>query len=107
MPRWSGGRMALLGDAAFAVSLIAGKGATLALAGAVVLADALADNPGAIEAAFATYEARLRPWSSRRSGRRGATPACSLPPTASSCSRAMPSCASPRGRSSLRSSGGS
>jgi 2-polyprenyl-6-methoxyphenol hydroxylase-like FAD-dependent oxidoreductase len=34
----------LLGDAAFAVSLIAGKGATLAMAGAVVLADALADH---------------------------------------------------------------
>jgi 2-polyprenyl-6-methoxyphenol hydroxylase-like FAD-dependent oxidoreductase len=62
MPRWSAGRVALLGDAAFAVSLIAGKGATLALAGAVLLADALAEQPGRPQAAFAAYEARLRPW---------------------------------------------
>ena len=51
----------LLGDAACAVSLIAGNGATLALAGAAVLADALADRPGAIDEAPAAYEARLRP----------------------------------------------
>ena len=62
MPRWSTGRVALLGDAASAASLIAGKGATLALAGAVVLADALADHAGGIEDACARYEARLRPW---------------------------------------------
>jgi 2-polyprenyl-6-methoxyphenol hydroxylase-like FAD-dependent oxidoreductase len=62
MPRWSAGRVALLGDAASAVSLIAGKGATLALAGAVVLADALAEHPAGPEAAFAAYDARLRPW---------------------------------------------
>ena len=62
MPRWSEGRIVLLGDAAFAVSLFAGKGATLAMAGAVVLADALADGPDEIDAALAAYEARLRPW---------------------------------------------
>lgn len=62
MPRWRDGRAVLLGDAAFAVSLIAGKGATLALAGAVVLADALADRPFGVAEASAAYEARLRPW---------------------------------------------
>jgi 2-polyprenyl-6-methoxyphenol hydroxylase-like FAD-dependent oxidoreductase len=74
MPRWSQGRVVLLGDAAFAVSLIAGKGATLALAGAVVLADALADRPGAIDEALAAYEARLRPWveAAQRMARRNA-----------------------------------
>ncbi len=61
VPRWSAGRIALLGDAASAVSLIAGKGATLAMAGAVVLADALAEYRGGPKAAFAAYEARLRP----------------------------------------------
>ena len=65
-PEWLGFGQALarvlLGDAAFAVSLIAGKGATLALAGAVVLADALADRPGATHEALAAYEGRLRPW---------------------------------------------
>jgi 2-polyprenyl-6-methoxyphenol hydroxylase-like FAD-dependent oxidoreductase len=62
MPRWSAERIVLLGDAAFAVSLIAGKGATLAMAGAVVLADALAGRPGGIDNACARYEARLRLW---------------------------------------------
>ena len=49
----------LLGDAPSAVPLIAGKDATLALAGVVVLGRAVS---GAPEAAFAAYEARLRPW---------------------------------------------
>ena len=62
MPRWADGRIALLGDAGYAVSLFAGKGATLAMAGAVVLADALADGPDGVDAALAAYEARLRPW---------------------------------------------
>ena len=74
MPRWRDGRAVLLGDAAFAVSLIPGKGATLALAGAVVLADALADRPGATDEALAAYEARLRPWAeaAQRTARRNA-----------------------------------
>jgi 2-polyprenyl-6-methoxyphenol hydroxylase-like FAD-dependent oxidoreductase len=62
MPHWSDGRIVLLGDAAFAVSLFAGRGATLAMAGAFVLADALADGPDEIDTALAAYEARLRPW---------------------------------------------
>jgi 2-polyprenyl-6-methoxyphenol hydroxylase-like FAD-dependent oxidoreductase len=32
------------------------------MAGAFVLADALADRPDEIDTALATYEARLRPW---------------------------------------------
>ncbi len=74
MPRWSDGRAVLLGDAASAVSLIAGKGATLAMAGAVVLADALTDRPCVIEEALAAYEARLRPWAeeAQRTARRNA-----------------------------------
>ena len=74
MPRWRDRRVVLLGDAAFAVSLIAGQGATLALAGAVVLADALADRPGATDEALAAYEARLRPWAeaAQRMARRNA-----------------------------------
>ncbi|MFC7540739.1 FAD-dependent monooxygenase [Siccirubricoccus deserti] len=62
MPCWSSGRVVLLGDAAYAVSLIAGQGATLAMAGAVLLADALADGPEGTEAACTAYEERLRPW---------------------------------------------
>jgi 2-polyprenyl-6-methoxyphenol hydroxylase-like FAD-dependent oxidoreductase len=62
MPSWSSGRVVLLGDAAYAVSLIAGQGATLAMAGAVVLANALADGHEGSEVACAAYETRLRPW---------------------------------------------
>lgn len=62
MPSWSSGRVVLLGDAAYAVSLIAGQGATLAMAGAVVLANALADGHEGTEVACAAYETRLRPW---------------------------------------------
>jgi 2-polyprenyl-6-methoxyphenol hydroxylase-like FAD-dependent oxidoreductase len=60
-PRWAQGRVVLVGDAAYAVSLVAGKGATLAMGGAVKLADALAESPRDPAAAFALYEARLRP----------------------------------------------
>jgi 2-polyprenyl-6-methoxyphenol hydroxylase-like FAD-dependent oxidoreductase len=60
MPRWRAERTVLVGDAAHAVSLVAGKGATLAMAGGCLLADALADLPGA-EGAAARYEAWIRP----------------------------------------------
>jgi 2-polyprenyl-6-methoxyphenol hydroxylase-like FAD-dependent oxidoreductase len=60
-PHWALGRAVLVGDAGYAVSLIAGKGATLAMGGAVKLADALADTPRDPAAAFALYEARMRP----------------------------------------------
>ena len=42
MPAWSKGRVTLLGDAAYAVSLLAGQGASLAVAGGYVLAEHLA-----------------------------------------------------------------
>ena len=62
-PHWGDGRAVLFGDAAFAVFLFAGRGATLAMAGAVVLADALENQAGGrSEDTFAAYEARLRPW---------------------------------------------
>jgi 2-polyprenyl-6-methoxyphenol hydroxylase-like FAD-dependent oxidoreductase len=59
MPHWSAGRVALVGDAAYAPSLLAGQGSALAIIGAYVLAGELAraSNPAA---AFASYEARLR-----------------------------------------------
>ena len=38
------------------------KGATLAVAVAAVLANALAERPGATDATSAAHEARLRPW---------------------------------------------
>src|SRR5215471_4882052 len=58
MPSWSQGRVALVGDAAFCVSLMAGQGAALAMMGAYVLAGELAKAQH--EIAFASYEKLLR-----------------------------------------------
>jgi 2-polyprenyl-6-methoxyphenol hydroxylase-like FAD-dependent oxidoreductase len=73
MPRWHSGRVVLVGDAAYAVSLMAGQGASLALAGGAVLGEALAAG-GDIEAALTGMEARLAPMvaQKQRSGRRTA-----------------------------------
>lgn len=61
MQAWSKGRVALLGDAAFCVSLLAGQGSALAMAAAYVLAGELARAGGTDpEAAFRRYEALLR-----------------------------------------------
>ena len=60
MDRWSRGRVALVGDAAFCVSLMAGQGAALAMIAAYVLAGELAKTGGKYAAAFANYEALLR-----------------------------------------------
>lgn len=60
MPAWSMGRIALIGDAACCVSLLAGQGSALAMISAFVLAGELASAKGAYEHAFANYESRLR-----------------------------------------------
>jgi 2-polyprenyl-6-methoxyphenol hydroxylase-like FAD-dependent oxidoreductase len=59
MPRWSRGRVALVGDAAACPSLLAGEGSALAMAGAYVLAGELAEAHGDHAQAFARYEERL------------------------------------------------
>lgn len=58
--RWSCGRVALLGDAGFCVSLLAGQGSALAMTAAYVLAGELAAAHGRHEEAFGNYENRLR-----------------------------------------------
>ena len=60
MDSWSRGRVALIGDAAFCVSLAAGQGSALAMISAYVLAGELARAEGRYQEAFAAYEARLR-----------------------------------------------
>ena len=62
LDRWSRGRVALVGDAAFCVSLTAGQGAALAMTGAYVLAGELAKAAGRYQEAFGRYEALLRPF---------------------------------------------
>jgi 2-polyprenyl-6-methoxyphenol hydroxylase-like FAD-dependent oxidoreductase len=60
MDRWSQGRVALVGDAAFCVSLLAGQGSALAMISAYVLAGELAKAGGRHEEAFGRYDALLR-----------------------------------------------
>ena len=60
MKRWSKGRVALIGDAAFCVSLMAGQGGALAMTAAYVLAGELAREGGSHEEAFGKYEGLLR-----------------------------------------------
>ena len=62
MDRWSKGRVALVGDAAFCVSLLAGHGSALAITSAYVLAGELANAGARHEEAFANYETLLRPY---------------------------------------------
>ena len=62
MDAWSRGRVALIGDAAFCVSFLAGQGAALAMTAAYLLADALDKANGEYEAAFRRYEELLRPY---------------------------------------------
>jgi 2-polyprenyl-6-methoxyphenol hydroxylase-like FAD-dependent oxidoreductase len=66
MPRWSAGRAVLLGDAAWCVTLFAGHGAALALAGADQLGAALQQHGNDIPAALAEWEAGLRPEAIKR-----------------------------------------
>jgi 2-polyprenyl-6-methoxyphenol hydroxylase-like FAD-dependent oxidoreductase len=52
MPNWSSGRIAVVGDAAFCVSLLAGQGSALAMISAFMLAGELAEARGAIPASI-------------------------------------------------------
>lgn len=56
MPSWSTGRIALVGDAAAAPSLLAGQGAALAMVEAYVLATQLRDFDGDHSQAFIAYQ---------------------------------------------------
>jgi len=60
MDCWSRGRVALLGDAAFCVSLMAGQGSALAMIAAYVLAGELAKAKGNHDQAFGKYQDVLR-----------------------------------------------
>ncbi|THV40227.1 FAD-dependent monooxygenase [Glycomyces buryatensis] len=60
LPRCSDGPVILIGDAAYAVSLIAGQGASLGIAGAYVLAERL-HHASSVAEGITEYEARWRP----------------------------------------------
>jgi len=62
MDAWSKGRVTLVGDAAFCVSLLAGQGSALAMTAAYVLASELGTSRDRSQEAFRRYEERLRPF---------------------------------------------
>ncbi|MER8854756.1 FAD-dependent monooxygenase [Mesorhizobium australicum] len=62
MKSWSKGRIALVGDAGYCVSPVAGLGGSMALIGAARLADALRRHPTDYAVAFNEYECKLRPF---------------------------------------------
>jgi 2-polyprenyl-6-methoxyphenol hydroxylase-like FAD-dependent oxidoreductase len=63
---WSCDRMALVGDAAFCVSLLAGQGSALAMAAAYILAGELHRAAGDYPTAFAQYQKRFGPFVQRK-----------------------------------------
>ena len=65
MPQWHKGRVALIGDACGCLTLLAGQGSHMAMAGAYVLAQELARHADHAEA-FAAYEAFMKPAVARR-----------------------------------------
>jgi 2-polyprenyl-6-methoxyphenol hydroxylase-like FAD-dependent oxidoreductase len=62
LPQWTRGRIALVGDAAYCPSLLAGAGAAFAMLGAYVLAGELRRTGGDHVAAFGAYERLLHPF---------------------------------------------
>jgi 2-polyprenyl-6-methoxyphenol hydroxylase-like FAD-dependent oxidoreductase len=62
LPRWSAGRVALIGDAAHCPAPASGQGTSLALVGAYVLAGELAAAHGEHTTGFRAYESAMRPY---------------------------------------------
>jgi 2-polyprenyl-6-methoxyphenol hydroxylase-like FAD-dependent oxidoreductase len=83
-PRWSRGRVAMVGDAACGPSPVSGMGTSLALVGSYVLAGELARHASRRDA-FASYESIVRPYADK---------AQKLPPGA-------PRIATPRSRAGI------
>lgn len=65
MPQWHRGRVALIGDACGCLTLLAGQGSHMAMAGAYVLAEELARHDDHA-AAFAAYQQFLKPHVDRK-----------------------------------------
>jgi len=61
MPRWSKGRVVLLGDACGCLTLLAGQGSHMAMAGAYIISHELERHNGDYDAAFHSYESFMKP----------------------------------------------
>lgn len=62
MDRWHRGRVVLLGDSAWCVTLYAGMGVSAGLIGADLLGELLERHPGDVATALAEWEQALRPY---------------------------------------------
>jgi len=65
MPRWSKGRIILVGDAAYSATPMSGQGTSIAIAGAYILAGELTDAQGDYKQAFSCYEKLMRPFANK------------------------------------------
>ncbi len=61
LPCWHRGRVVLVGDSAYCASPLSGRGTSLAMTGAWLLAEALSDHPDDVAAAFNRYEREQLP----------------------------------------------
>ena len=66
LPTWHKGRVALVGDACQCLTLLAGQGASMAMAGAYILATELSQANGDYQIAFPLYQEQLKPEIDRR-----------------------------------------
>lgn len=66
MDNWSKGRVTLIGDACDCPSLLSGKGSTLAMVGAYILAGELKQANGNYKTAFAQYENIFKPFMDKK-----------------------------------------
>jgi 2-polyprenyl-6-methoxyphenol hydroxylase-like FAD-dependent oxidoreductase len=66
MQNWSKGRVTLVGDAGYCPSLLSGKGSTLAIVGAYILAGELKTANGNYETAFQQYQNRFKPFMNKK-----------------------------------------
>jgi len=65
---WSKEKIVLLGDAAYSASFITGQGTSLAIVGAYILSNALAEQND-IKTAFSSYEEKLKPFVEKNQNR--------------------------------------
>lgn len=66
MEYWSNGRITLVGDACYCPSLLSGKGSTLAMVGAYILAGELKQSGGNNQEAFRQYELIFKPFMEKK-----------------------------------------
>jgi 2-polyprenyl-6-methoxyphenol hydroxylase-like FAD-dependent oxidoreductase len=77
-PRWSRGRIVLVGDSAFCLTFFSGQGAGMTLVASEVLCKAIKATPD-LPSAFSNYEKQMRPAITRLQSRVRALAAAYLP----------------------------